>query len=113
MFATMTVERVFGQKQPRRPHYIAEWADARGLKQADLAKELNADKSLVSRWFHGSTPGIDWQEKLAAFFAVEPEALFRHPDDDWLARFLQNRPRDEIDRIKNTLEAAFPRRKAS
>ncbi len=113
MFATMTVARVYGQRQPRRPHFIAEWAEARGLKQADLARELDADKSLVSRWFSGSTPGLDWQEKLAAFFHVDPDALFRHPDDDWLTRFLRDRPRDEIDRIKNTLEAAFPRKKAS
>ncbi|MFT4095902.1 MAG: helix-turn-helix transcriptional regulator [Rhodoblastus sp.] len=113
MFATMTVARVYGQRQPRRPHFIAAWAETRGLKQADLARELDADKGLVSRWFGGSTPGPDWQEKLAAFFDIEPDALFRHPDDDWLARFLRNRPREEIDRIKNTLEAAFPRRKAS
>ncbi|MDX3927653.1 MAG: helix-turn-helix domain-containing protein [Shinella sp.] len=68
-------------KQPRRPHYIAEWAEAQELTQADLARELGADKSVVSRWFNGTTPGVEWQERLAALFHCEPESLFRHPDE--------------------------------
>lgn len=47
---------------------------------------------------------------LALFFECEREALFRHPDDDWIARFLKGRDKDEIQRIKDTLERAFPRR---
>lgn len=66
--------------------------------------------SLVSRWFSGSTPGLDWQQRLAALFHTEPESLFRHPDDDWIARFLKDRAEDEIERIKATLENAFPRK---
>lgn len=79
------------------------------MSQADLARELDADKSVVSRWFNGTTPGLDWQERLAALFHCEPEALFRHPDDDWVARFFRNRSRDELERMKKLLEAAFPR----
>lgn len=95
-------------KQPRRPHYIEAWAKRRGLNQADLARELGADKSVVSRWFKGSTPSPDWQERLAALFFCEPESLFRHPDDDWLRRFFQNRSEEEIERIKKSLEFGFP-----
>lgn len=112
MFATMAVARIHTQKQPRRPHFVAEWAAIRGLKQADLARELNADKGLVSRWFNGSTPGLEWQERLAAYFHVEADALFRHPDDDWLTKFFRDRSHDEIERIKQTLEVAFPRQKS-
>lgn len=97
-------------RQPRRPHYIPEWAEARDLTQADLSRELGADKSVVSRWYGGSTPSEDWQEKLAALFQCAPEALFRHPDDDWLSRFFAGRTQDEIDRAKQLLETAFPRR---
>ena len=104
------IPRIHRTKQPRRPHYIPEWAEARGLSQADLARELDADKSVVSRWFSGTTPGVEWQEKLAALFHCEPESLFRHPDDDWFARFFADRSRDELERIKRTLENAFPRR---
>jgi len=103
------VTSIHPSKQPRRPHYIKEWAEKRGLEQGELAREIGADKGLVSRWFHGSAPGVEWQEKLAAFFECDPDALFRHPDDDWMARFLKGRSSEEIDRIKMTLTAAFPR----
>jgi len=101
---------VHKSKQPRRPHFITEWAERRNLSQADLARELDADKSIVSRWFSGSTPGIDYQARLAALFNCEPEALFRHPDDDWLSRFFANRSQDEVERMKQLLELAFPKR---
>jgi transcriptional regulator with XRE-family HTH domain len=108
--AMPNVTRIHNSKQPRRPHYIEEWAERREMKQADIARELGADKSIVSRWFGGATPSQEWQEKLAALFRCDPESLFRHPDDDWLSKFFADRSRDEIERIKATLEAAFPRK---
>jgi transcriptional regulator with XRE-family HTH domain len=107
------IDQIHRSKTPRRPHFIPELAERRGLKQADLAKEIDADKSVVSRWWAGTAPGIEWQEKLAAFFFDDPtatERLFRHPDDDWFARFFRDRNRDEIERMKQTLETAFPKR---
>lgn len=101
--------KIHQTKQPRRPHFIVEWAELRGLKQADLVEALGADKSVVSRWFSGTSPGVEWQEKLAAFFGTDPDGIFRHPDDDWMTRFLRGRKREEVERIKTTLEAAFPR----
>jgi transcriptional regulator with XRE-family HTH domain len=104
------VIRIHKGKQPNRPHYIEAWAEKRGFeRQADLAEELNADKSLVSRWYAGATPNREYQEKLAALFYCDRESLFRHPDDDWLSRFLQGRTRDEVEKIKQLLELAFPR----
>ena len=107
------ITRVHARKQPRRPHFIAEWAEKRGLIQADIAREIGADKSLVSRWFNGATPSVEYQERLAALFSCEPDSLFRHPDDDWIARFLRGRSADEVERIKAMLEAGFPRMKAA
>lgn len=104
----MAVVRIHTQKQPRRPHFIQAWMDKRGVKAAELARELDVDKSLVSRWLKGSSPSVPHQEKLAAFFHCEPESIFRHPDDDWLARFFRNRPDEEIERIKAMLEMTFP-----
>jgi transcriptional regulator with XRE-family HTH domain len=95
-------------KQPRRPHHIEDWAKKRGLSQSELADAIGADKGQVSRWYSGSSPSERWQKKLAAFFHCEPEALFRHPDDDWTARFLDGRSPEEIERIKDTLKIAFP-----
>lgn len=100
--------RILPNRQPRRPHFIREWAEARGFKQVDLADEVGADKSVVSRWFNGTTPGVEWQLKLAALFGCEPESLFSHPDEEWFKRFLAKRQKDEIERIKTMLQAAFP-----
>lgn len=102
--------QIHASKQPRRPHFIEEWADRRHLKQADLARELGADKSLVSRWFNGSTPGVEWQDRLAALFHCEPEALFRHPDDDWIKRFFDGRSKEEIAHIQKAMEITFPKK---
>ncbi len=80
------------------------------MRQADIAVELDCDKSVVSRWFSGSTPTPQWQERLAALFALEsPDALFRHPDEDWLSRFFRGKSREEIERAKQALELMFPK----
>ena len=106
------IAQIYKSKQPRRPHYVSEWAEARGYgTQAELIEALGADKSIVSRWYSGSSPSVEWQERLASLFECEPESLFRHPDDDWIARFLRDRSREEIERIKRTMESAFPNTK--
>jgi transcriptional regulator with XRE-family HTH domain len=105
------IHAVHKGRQPRRPHFIEAWATARGFNQAGLARELEADKSVVSRWFSGTTPGVEWQERLAVLFHCEPEALFRHPDDDWLAKFFEGRSRAEIEKMKQVLEITFPRKR--
>jgi hypothetical protein len=107
------VDRIYTNRQPRRPHYVAVWADVRNMRQVDIAEQLGADKSLVSRWFSGSTPSVHWQERLAALFHLDsPDALFRHPDEDWMARFLRGRSREEMDRIRQVLEVTFPKKVA-
>lgn len=80
--------------------------------QADLAAELSADRSVVYRWYRGASPSENWQQKLAALFKCEPDSLFRHPDDDWLVRFFRDRSAEELQRMRQTLEAAFPKKKA-
>lgn len=104
--------KIHQQKQGRRPHFLREWAEYRGKKQSDISRETGIDKSQVSRWFDEekpSTPSAKSLDVLAGYFETEPEALFRHPDEDWLARFFADRKREEVERIKATLEAAFPK----
>lgn len=109
-FATMArISRIHADKTPPRRHFIPEWVEARGLKQADLTRLLDVDKSVVSRWFSGNIPSEKYLEPLAAALKLDDALqLFRHPDDDWLARFFNARSQDERERIKNMLEAAYP-----
>lgn len=99
-------------RQPGRPHYIPEWAALRGYQsQAELIRALgDPDKSTVSRWYNGATPNVESQMRLAALFDCSHDDLFRHPDERWVSQFFSGRERDEIERIKQSLELIFPRK---
>ena len=103
-------DRAHSRSMPNRPHFISEWAERAGMRQSDLAAAIGADKSIVSRWYHGASPSDYWQGRLSELFECEPESLFRHPDENWLWQFLEGRSLDEIERIKATLLAAFPKK---
>lgn len=74
-----------------------------------MAREVGADKGLVSRWWKGTLPGPEYLEKLAALFHTDPEGLFRHPDEDWIARFFKDRSEADRERAKEILTLAFPK----
>lgn len=96
-------------KTPIRRHFIVEWAAHVHLKKADIAREVGADKSLVTRWWKGTLPGPEYQAKLAALFHTDPEGLFRHPDEDWIAKFFRDRKDADRARVRQMLELAFPK----
>ncbi len=104
------IPRIHAGKTPIRLHFIKEWAARRNLKQVDIVRELPVDKSTVSRWFKGSLPSEEHLISLAALLHTEVTGLFRHPDDDWIARLLQGRSEDEIRRIAQIVELSLPRR---
>ena len=52
------------------------------MRASQLAKKLDIDKSL---------------------------ALFRDPDDEWIFQLIMDRTPEEKERIRATIEAAFPR----
>lgn len=116
------ITRIHQSKQPIRRHFLNEWLASKGLKPADLVEMLNdpdrsmdleeIGKSQVYRWLGGQLPQPATQLRLADALGIEPEALLRHPDDDWVARFMDGRSQDEINRIKATLENAFPKKDA-
>lgn len=95
--------KIHKNKTPHRIHFINEWAEKRNLKQSDIVEELGADKSIISRWFHGSIPSEKYLESLASLMATDIGGLFRHPDDDWLAGFLRNRNARERERLLKIL----------
>jgi hypothetical protein len=105
---------IYAKRQPKRPHYLRDWIERRGFRtDTEFAEAIGADKSVVSRWLDEddpTTPGKDWQVKLGTFFGDEddPADIFRHPDDDWFAKFFRTRSEDQIRRAREMLEIGFP-----
>src|SRR5690606_6777345 len=96
-------------KTPQRVHFIAEWAAKRGLKQRDIVREIGADKGLVSRWFKGTVPKQEYLEQLRGLFGLDDiHALFRHPDDDWIARFFRDKTEEQREKAIQMLKLMFP-----
>jgi hypothetical protein len=104
-----TSKKLIGQKQPRRPHYLADWLKVREMTRVQFIEKVQADKGHVSKWMKGTTPGLEWQPKIAAVLDIDPADIFSDPNDVWFRQFLRGRPDDEVQRIKTTLEAGFPR----
>ena len=92
----------------RRIHFIKEWIAHRHLKQADVVKSLGVNKGTVSKWCSGELPSEDSLLALSDLLHVEPHELFKDPTEDWIARLLRGRPKDEVDRIVSVIETAFP-----
>lgn len=87
-----------------------EWAEKRGMSQADISESLDINKATVSKWFAGALPSEANLPRIAAMFGVEIDELFRMPSDNWLHNFIKDRSEEERDRIKIALEASFPKR---
>lgn len=103
------VVRIHSGKTPQRIHFLAEWADRRGMTQAEIVRLLEVNKGTVSKWFGGALPQESNIVALAAILKIEPSQLFRHPDDDWLTQLFHDRSEEEKKRIIATIETAFPR----
>lgn len=100
--------KIHSTKTPQRVHFIVEWAEKRGLKQSDIAREIGADKGLVSRWFSGTVPKAEYLEQLCELFhAEEVSSLFRHPDDDWIAKLFRNKSDEQRKQAIGMLKLLF------
>lgn len=104
--------RIHKDKTPFRLHFIAEWADHRGIDRSAIIEATGADKGTVSRWFAGKLPTDKHLLALADLYQIEVVQLFRDPHDDWMVEFFKDRNIDELKRIQATLEAAFPKKVA-
>jgi transcriptional regulator with XRE-family HTH domain len=104
-----------GAPEPQEPfetHYIIEWAERRGLSQADIAREIGVDKSTVTRWFKGSVPEVrHWAALRECLGLDEPTDIFRHPDNDWLSKRFRDRDAEERRKMIETLDFHFPPKK--
>lgn len=110
----MVVERIHKGKTPPRIHFISEWMEKRGIRPADIVENLGVNKGTVSKWGAGALPSEDNVLALAALFEIDPNDLFRHPDDDWIARMFLGRKQAEAEQMRAALaafmEQAFPRK---
>lgn len=101
------IKTIHSDKTPTRIHFIVEWAEKRDLSQADIVREIGADKGLVSRWFAGKLPKADYLEKLAALFGTDVHGLFRDPEDDWLAKFFRDKTEEQKEQAIDMLRILF------
>lgn len=103
------------QETSHRRHYIAEWAEKRGKKQADIVRDLGIEKSTVYRWFaDGVIPTEKHLVPLASYLsAPEVVALFRHPDDDWLARMFVDKTEEQKEAAVQMLKLFFQQSESS
>lgn len=97
------------EPREKRRHYIAEWAELRGKKQADIVRALGVEKSVVYRWFaDGVIPTEKYLQPLAEFLdAGEVISLFRHPDDDWLAKMFRDKTDEQKEAAIQMLKLFF------
>lgn len=105
MLRMTQIHKIHGGKTPVRIHYIREWAAKRNLKQSDFVKNIDVDKSTVSRWFAGTLPKEEHLIALAGFLSTEVTSLFRHPDDDWLAKFFRDKTDEQREQAIRVLRA--------
>lgn len=96
---------------PRRPYrlYLAEWIEAKGLTQDQIADRMDCSPGTVSKLVTGKmkqTP--EWLAAIAYALGpdVEVQDLFRHPaspSQDDLLRGVPEHERDRIIRVIRTL----------
>jgi transcriptional regulator with XRE-family HTH domain len=92
-----------------KTHYIGEWMEHRGIKVPDMVEALDTSPSQVYRWLKGQKPQDDTFLQIAALLEADPpEALLRHPLDDWMTKFFRDRSAEEAKAIKELLERAYP-----
>lgn len=119
-------KRLVVQNPPKpRRHYIAEWMVERRMEPMDLLNALNdaasmdqppIDKSQVYRWISGNKPQARFEQRIAAALNLldpetgdpDPQMLLSHPAQVWIARKIQGRPPEEINRIRQMVDLAFP-----
>lgn len=105
MLRMAQVTKIHGGKTPVRIHFIREWALHRHRKQSDIVRNIDVDKSTVSRWFAGTLPKEEHLIALAGYLMTEVPSLFRHPDDDWLARYFRDKTEEQKEQAIRVLKA--------
>lgn len=102
------IAKIHATKTPKRIHYLVEWLEKRRMIPAELVRVTGHNKGTISKWCSGALPSEKSLFEIANALSIEPNDLFRHPDDDWLARMFRDRSQEELSRMVETLRVAFP-----
>jgi len=118
-------QQIHRGKPTFRRHYLREWLEEREMEPMDLVNVLNEaeperplDKTHVYRWLRGTLPHIETQIRIAAALELRdpetgepnPELMMTHPAQVWIARKVQGRPKEDVERLRQMIELAFPDR---
>lgn len=103
------VTRIHGSKPPRL--YLQEWMKHRGLNQVDLANRLEVGSigTISKKLAKPEKLTVEWLAKFAWALDVEPDRLYRHPDQpspDELLRQADDSTKEVVLRILNTAKRA-------
>lgn len=123
----MKPTRIYPGRAPSRRHHLAEWLEERQLDPMEFLNALNEsasmdqpviDKSQVYRWLKGQLPHAPTLLRVAAVLDLRdidtmdlnPNLIFRHPDEVWIANQIKGRPEEEVRRLRAMIELALPRK---
>lgn len=74
--------------------------DAKGVKDADVARETKIIKSTFTDWKNGrSTPKIDKLQKIADYFGVTTDYLMGNEDDETQSAEIDKALRETISKL--------------
>jgi transcriptional regulator with XRE-family HTH domain len=94
--------------EPKKPRhiYLAEWRERCGLTQVELARRLGVSSVSVSRWELGrALLNTDVMAAVAEAFDIEPQDLFRHPDQQSADALLRDQPAEIQDLVIRIIKA--------
>lgn len=84
---------------PRRPRriFLVEWREKRGLTQKQLGERLGVADLTVSRWERSaSLLNTNVMAALAEALDIEPQDLYRHPDQPSADELLRGQSDDIV-----------------
>lgn len=105
-----TIASVAPKKPSKRWLYITEWREFRGLSGEELADILDVNRATVHKWEKEQwrvTP--DKQERLAMALKIQPEELWRRPDDPSIDALLKDQT-PELKRMAADIVARMTKR---
>ena len=97
-------DRIYPKR--KRLVFLAEWRLKGGLTQQQLADRLNTSDVTVSRWeTKKRRPSDDAREAIAEALGIEPEDLFRHPDQPSADALLRGQPPEVVEQAIRLIQA--------